>query len=100
MANVEWAKSFFDRVTATLPDLLTKHGEGKELEAFEELGSTLRKERDEANAKRRAELTTELAGLGGPAPTAPSDPSPSASAGTGGDHPSEAAPVNKSKRGG
>ena len=66
MADVEWAKKFFDRVTATLPDLLTKHGEGKELEAIGELKTLLEKERGEATAKRKAELAKELSGLEGP----------------------------------
>lgn len=69
MADVTWAKNFFDKVTSTLPDLLTKHGEGGELKALDELRATLGKERAEADAAKVKELEKQLARMKGePAP--------------------------------
>ncbi len=74
MANVNWAKDFFESVMSKLPDLLTEKGEGKELEALD----ALRAELGEADKKKKAEravaLQAELDQLSGKAPTA--DPPP------------------------
>ena len=73
MANVEWAKNFFGRVTSMLPDLLTKHGEGKEMAALDELRAELGKEEEKRKAERAKELQAELDVLNGKAPL-PSKP--------------------------
>ncbi len=77
MANTEWAKKFFDRVTSELPDLLTKHGEGGELVALDELRGKLVAEADAAKKARAKELQAELDALKGPTESAaPMDPVP------------------------
>lgn len=68
MANTEWASVFFNKVTSTLPDLLTRHGEGKELDALDELRKTLGEEKAKENAARAKELQAELDRLNGKAP--------------------------------
>ncbi len=72
MANVNWASDFFGAVTSRLPDLLTKHGEGKCLEALDELRTELGAADKLAKDKRAKELQAELDGLNGktPAPEA------------------------------
>jgi hypothetical protein len=75
MANVDWAKNFFGRVTSMLPDLLTKHGEGKEMAALDELRSELGKDEEKRKAERAKELQAELDRLNGktPPPEQPSE---------------------------
>ncbi len=68
MANVEWASAFFQKVTSRLPDLLTEKGEGKELEALDQLRSELGAADKEAKAARAKELQAELDVLSGKAP--------------------------------
>ena len=78
MANVDWAKNFFGRVTSMLPDLLTKHGEGKEMAALDELRAELGKDEEKRKAERAKELQGELDRLNGkvPPPEQPSEAKP------------------------
>lgn len=78
MANVEWASVFFQKVTSRLPDLLTEKGEGKELEALDQLRAELGVSDKEAKAARAVTLQAELDQLSVKAP-APTEEKPEAS---------------------
>lgn len=93
MANVNWASDFFKLVTSRLPDLLTEHGEGKELVAFNKLGEELAAKDKAAKAERAKELQAELDVLSGKAPKPPEQPATDPvvpAEGSGGGKPDEA----------
>lgn len=92
--NHEWASNFFNQVTSRLPDLLTEHGEGKELVAFNKLGEELAAKDKEAKAERAKQLQAELDELNG---KTPKKPEPAADAALAPPVPSEGKPEAEAK---
>jgi type II secretory pathway component PulL len=98
MANVEWAKEFFDSVTSRLPDLLTDAGEGHELEALDKLRAELGEKDKAKKAERKLALQAEMDQLEGKAPAPPTPAQAAAAAQPTPDQAAEAKPEANRKR--